>query len=216
MIKINQKKNNIQIVTLCLLSALLASCSVFQPVKTASVASYALEAKFELTAKSTGDMTLLVSTPIAQPGFDSARMVYIKKPHEIEFFAQNKWVDTPARMLTPLLVQAIESSGKFVAVVTNRSAVTGDLRLDTEIIKFQQEFLTKPSQVRIEIRAQLIDISGRRVMATREFEVIELATSEDPYGGVLAANRAVKRILIQIAEFSTSERKPVGSRNTQE
>jgi cholesterol transport system auxiliary component len=143
-------------------------------------------------------------------------MVYTKRQHEIDFFAQNKWVDTPARMLAPLLLKALESSAKYRAVVTSRSSVTADIRLDTEIIRLQQEFFTQPSQLRMSVRAQLIDIQGKRVLASREFDVTEAAAGDDPYGGVLAANRAVKTILLQIAEFCASESKNSGSRSVQE
>lgn len=204
---LKKKKSHIRVASLFVVSMLLAGCSVFQPVKSSNISSYALEAQFDTAVKDSAGLTLLVSTPNAQPGFDSTRMVYTRKMHEIEYFAQNKWVDSPARMLAPLMVKALESSGKFSAVVTSRSSVTADLRLDTEIIRLQQEFFTQPSQVRLTVRAQLIDMQGKRVLATREFDVTEAATSEDPYGGVLAANHAVKTILLKLVEFCAGEGK---------
>ncbi|MEK9140884.1 MAG: hypothetical protein AAB308_07500, partial [Nitrospirota bacterium] len=44
---------------------------------------------------------LLVSQPQAEPGFETQRMVYVKRPYELEYFAANQWADTPARMFTP-------------------------------------------------------------------------------------------------------------------
>lgn len=192
---------------LSLALVLLAGCSVLPPVKVSSISTYALEADFEHLAKETGDITLLVSMPNAQHGLDSTRMIYTKKAHEIDYFAQNKWVDSPARMLSPLLVKALESTNKFRAVVATRSMVTANLRLDTEIIRLQQEFLNSPSQIHITMRAQLIDIGAKRVLATRIFDVTEVAASDDPYGGVVAANRAIKNILLQIADFCVQESK---------
>jgi cholesterol transport system auxiliary component len=191
---------------------LLGGCSPFQPVKSASLRSYALEAQFAPAAKASGDLTLLVNAPGARSGFDSARMIYLKKPHEIDYFSENQWVDNPARMLAPLLVQALESTAQYRAVVTTRSAVTADLRLDTEIVRLQQEFLARPSQVRLTLRVQLIDMRSKAVLATREFDVTEPAPSDDPYGGVLAANRAVKTALQQIADFSVQESKVAAQR----
>lgn len=213
---LNLQNNSIRIASLCLVGILLGGCSVFQPVKSANITSYALEAQFDGTTNGTGDTTLLVNTPNAQPGFDSTRMVYIKRPHEIDFFAQNKWVDSPARMLAPLLLKALESSAKYRAVVTSRSSVMADLRLDTEIIRLQHEFINKPSQIRLTLRAQLIDLQGKRVLATREFDVTEAAASDDPYGGVIAANRAVKTMLLQIAEFCAQHARIESPRSGQE
>lgn len=190
---------------LCLASMLLGGCSLLQPAKLASMNTYALEAQFEPAAAGAGEETLFVNTPSARPGFDSPRMIYIKTPHELDYFSENQWVDSPARMLSPLLVQALEHSAKYRAVVDVRSAVKADLRLDTEIIRLQHEFLTRPSQVHLTVRAQLIDLHGKRVLATREFDVTQVATSDDPYGGVIATNRAVKIALLQIADFCALE-----------
>jgi len=195
---------------------LLGGCTVLQPAKSTSMSTYALEAQFDNAGISAGDQTLLVTTPGARPGFDSRHMVYTKKPHELEFFTQNQWVESPAHMLAPLLVQVLESSGKYRAVVTTRSAASADLRLDTEIIRLQHEFITRPSQVHLTVRAQLIDMQGKRVLATQEFDVTEAATSDDPYGGVIATNRAVKTMLIKIAEFCALESKAGKTRKVQE
>ena len=44
-------------------------------------------------------------------------------------------------------------------------------------------------------------LKTRRVLAWQEFEAIEPADSEDAYGGVLAANRAVQKVVDQLAGF---------------
>ena len=75
------------------------------------------------------------------------------------------------------------------------------LRLDTELVRLQQDFGAPPSRVRLTVRAQLLDAEGRRVLAAAEFDETELAPSDDPYGGVLAANRALARLLARLAEF---------------
>lgn len=196
--------------------SLLGACSSLQPVKSASHNTYAIEAVFTPAAARTGDLTLLVGTPVARSGFDSARMIYLKKAHEFDYFSQNQWVDSPARMLAPLLLQALESSGKYRAVIPLRSSAAADLRLDTEIVRLQHEFLTKPSQVHLTLRAQLIDLRAHTVLATREFDFIEVAANDDPYGGVLATNRAVKLMLQQVADFCAEESKPATTRGRNE
>ena len=104
-------------------------------------------------------------------------------------------------MLAPLIVKAVEGSGAFRAVVQTPSVATGDIRLDTEILRLQHEFLSTPSRVRFTLRAYLVDSRTRRVIATREFDTAIPAASEDPYGGVAAANRAVQTALDNLATF---------------
>ncbi len=145
--------------------------------------------------------TLIIAPPHASAGFDSQRIIYVRETHKLEYFAHSEWVDTPSRMLAPLLTAAIENSGAFRAVVLTPSAAAGDLRLDTEIIRLQHEFLTRPSQVRFTLRAYLVEDKTRRVLAWREFDTAVPAASEDPYGGVVAANRAVQTVLADLAAF---------------
>ncbi len=145
--------------------------------------------------------TLVVNPSHAASGFDSRRIIYAREAHRLEYFAHNEWVDTPARMIAPLIVAAAESSGMFRAVVLTPSAAAGDLRLDTGIIRLQHDFRTRPSRVRFTLRAHIVDNTTRQVLAWREFDETVLAGSEDPYGGVVAANRAVQAALEQLASL---------------
>ena len=145
--------------------------------------------------------TLVVSAPQAAAGFDSQRIIYVRQPHKLEYFAHSEWTDTPARMLSPLLVAAVANSGAFRAVVQAPSSASGDLRLDSEVLQLQQEFESRPSRVRFVLRATLVEDASRRVIATRDFEAVASAPSEDPYGGVVAANQAVRSVLAKVAAF---------------
>ena len=150
-------------------------------------------------------LTLIVNPPHAAAGFDSGRIIYVREAHKLEYFAHSEWVDPPARMLAPLLVGALEKSGAFSAVALTPSAAAGDLRLDTEIIRLQQEFGTTPSRVRFTLRAYIVDDKTRRMLASREFDASIPAASEDPYGGVVAANQAVQAVLAQLADFCAAQ-----------
>lgn len=177
-----------------------------QPLKTEPVNTFSLQAQFEARVEPPKDAPMLiVSRPRAHPGFDTSRMAYVRKPYELEYFSRNLWVDTPEKMLAPLLVRALEASGAFRAVSQAPGSVSGELRLDTEIVRLQQEFISSPSRLRLTLRVQLIDMPGKRVLATREFDVVENASSDDPYGGVVAANRAVARVLNEVAVFSAAQ-----------
>ncbi|MER2538473.1 MAG: hypothetical protein ABTQ26_04440, partial [Azonexus sp.] len=77
-------------------------------------------------------------------------------------------------------------------------------RLDSEIIRLQQDFRTRPGTVRFTLRATLIDENTRRVVAWREFDESVATSSEDPYGGVVAANRALQMTLENLANFAAA------------
>jgi cholesterol transport system auxiliary component len=105
-------------------------------------------------------------------------------------------------MLTPLIVRTLENSGAFRAVVRGSTSAASELRLDTEVIRLQQEFNVSPSQVRFTLRAVMVDTATRRVVAASEFEAIVASPTEDATGGVIAANQAVGRVLADLTKFS--------------
>jgi cholesterol transport system auxiliary component len=188
----------------CLLLTLAGGCGALFPTTTTPQPSfYSLDSARVAapTAAPAAAPTLIVNPPHAAAGFDSSRIIYVRETHKLEYFSRNEWVDTPARMLAPLIVAAVENSGTFRAVVLTPSAAAGDLRLDTEIVRLQHDFSSQPSRVRFTLRAYIVDNTTRRVLASREFDETVAAASKDPYGGVVAANRAVQNVLEHLASF---------------
>lgn len=189
--------------------ALAGGCTALRPGASAPVSFYSLDdanaapgtGSHVRSESRSGLPTLILSPARAASGFDSARIIYVREDHKIEYFAHNEWVDTPARMLAPLLVAALEGTKAFRAVALAPSAAAGDLRLDTEVIRLEHEFLSAPSRVRFTLRAYLVEDRTRRVIARREFDATVSAKAETPYGGVVSANAAVKAVLAQLAAF---------------
>ncbi|HSB20497.1 MAG TPA: ABC-type transport auxiliary lipoprotein family protein [Anaeromyxobacteraceae bacterium] len=142
---------------------------------------------------------VLVSAPRAGPGLDGPRMAYVKRPNELRYYARSQWVEPPARMLGPLLVRALERTGRFQAVTEVALGSAAGLRLDSQVVRLQQEFTVRPSRVRFALRLELTDVAAHRIIGTREIEAVETAPSDDAPGGVAAANAAVKRALADAA-----------------
>jgi len=185
---------------------LLTGCTGLQAPKVETPHIYMLDARASIDKQQIKrDLVLAVSMPRARPGFDSPQMVYLRQPHELNYFAVNRWADTPARMLDSLIVQTLEQSMSFRAVVHATSMVPANVRLDTELIRLQQDFSTQPSKVQLTLRAQLIDVTDKRVLAVKVFDDTENAASDDAYGGVVAANQMLKRVLNQLADFCVNE-----------
>jgi cholesterol transport system auxiliary component len=186
---------------------LLGACSILDTTKETPPAFFSL---YSASPGASGSApaprsitapTLIINPPHAAAGFDSHRIVYIRKPQQLEYFAHSEWVDTPARMIAPGIVSAIENTGAFRAVVLTPSAAVGDLRLDIEIRRLQHEFSSTPSRVRFTLRAYLVDNATRQVLAWQEFDETVAAAQDDPYGGIVAANVAVQNVMRQLASF---------------
>ena len=197
-----------RILCLCLATMALGACSVLQPKATTPPSFYALEytgpvtkASMEHSALSGNTPTLVISPVRAASGFDSQRIIYLREPHKLEYFAHNEWIDTPARMLGPLMVTTLEQTDAFKAVVMTPGSASGELRLDTEIVRLQQNFQSRPSTIQFALRVYLVEEKTRKVVSWRLFEAQVPTTSEDPRSGVVAANRAVKTVLEELSQF---------------
>jgi len=152
-----------------------------------------------IMAKKSVQATLAVNLSTAAAGFDSARMVYSRVPYKLEYFAHSQWIDTPARMLTPLILNTLKAKSLFSAVTLTPSTANSHFSLDTQIIRLQQEFFGSQSRERLTLRATLIDNVKREVVFVRELDAVVAAKTENPYGGVVAANEAVEMLLEQLA-----------------
>ena len=145
--------------------------------------------------------TLVVAETRAAPGYGTRQIAYVRTANQLEYFAFSQWAEPPALMLAPLLAHAIERTGAFRAVARAPLSVAGDMRLETELIRLQQDFGVMPSRVRLTLRGVLVDIATRRVLATREFDAAVPSPSEDPAGGVMAANQAAQRVAAEVGAF---------------
>lgn len=179
---------------------LLAGCVPLP--RTEEVKLFTLEGAFPPAAVKGHGPTLMVAAPRARAGYDSAAMAYGRQPQELAYFARHRWVDTPPRMLTPLLVQALEASGTFSAVIAAPAGARARLRLETEVLRLRQDFSTTPSQVEFALRAQLSDLKSGEPLATRTFSARVACAGDDPAHGAQAANEAVRLVLAELARWA--------------
>ncbi|HEY7715026.1 MAG TPA: ABC-type transport auxiliary lipoprotein family protein [Candidatus Binatia bacterium] len=189
-----------------IITAILVSSCTIAPPERSPPRSYMLNPEISFEGLSANPVSgnariLLVNPPRALAGFDTAQMVYLRRPHEVSYYAANQWVDTPGRMLSPLLARAMRTIGLWRAVVQAPSSVRTDYLLDCDNLVLEQQFFSQPSRVRLALRAQIVETKNRAILGTRYFEIFEAAPSDDAYGGVVAANRATARLLNEMAEW---------------
>lgn len=190
-----------------LCSCLLVLSGCF-PVKVKESNTYKLQASAtKPLVKSPSYKTLYVSSPTSAAGFNSEDMRYVKVPYLLESFAYNQWVAKPEDMLAPILVHSLQTTNYFKAVIPNNFTGKANFRLDSEVLLLQQDFLQKPSHETFSLRVALIDVKRDKIIAARVFSVKEKAPYDTPYGGVIAANRALDKLLSQIRQFVVNQAK---------
>ena len=189
-------------ILLALIGLFTASCGgLFGTRNSEPIQNYMFSPReFRAVAQTESDIVLLIS-PMQSIGYDSRQMTYTERPYERTYYAYSRWADTPPRMIEPLVVQAMETSGYFGAVVDVASSVVAEVRLELDLLVLDHEFHTQPSEGRIVIRAQLHDLENNRIVGTAIFQSRIVAPTENPYGGALALNLALESVIEQIVTW---------------
>ncbi len=187
----------IRIIAMLLGALLLSACALAGRPTPPVVATFVLESapQSQQRIDALTDLVLKVSMPDAAPAFASPRMAYVETPYRIDYFALNEWADTPAQMLRTLLTRQLTNCGLFKFVFADAAGIDANVRLDSQIVELVQTFAESGSEVRVSIRFDLVDITQRAILTSKTISVTEPATTRDPYAGVVAANRAVQRVI---------------------
>jgi cholesterol transport system auxiliary component len=188
-------------------AGLVCGCSVLPKPEPVAMDQYVLEYMPGQSAVAAADdiPVLVVTTPRAHGGYDTHRIAYMKQEFGLRYYTRSRWADTPARMLAPLAVDALQATGKFQALYATPGALAADYRLDTELIRFYQDFTQQPSVVHITLRAWLVDLRENRVAGVQQFDIVEPAVTADSYGAVVAANKAARLLLDGLAQFCVNQ-----------
>lgn len=181
---------------------LLTSCSLFSPVKIKQTTYVLNRIPYHTPRANTHHATLLIATPETKPVYNTTQMAYTIKPYQVAYFSENQWAETPSQMLQPLLVQAMQNTHYFHAVVTPPFMGRYDYTLNTQILELIQDYTYHPAVVLVKIEAQLLNGLTNRVIATKEFFICKPIICKTPYGGVIAANLAVEVMLNEIVTFT--------------
>jgi cholesterol transport system auxiliary component len=188
-------------VSLTALAIAVASCTLLSPAKTTTDKAVLNQIPLELPHRESHGGTLLVFPPQTESIYDTTQMVYRERPHQIAYFGQNEWADTPSHMIQPLLVKALENTGYFRAVLTPPYTGGYTHALRTEILELTQDFTAEPATLLLSLRLQLTDAPAARVLATKEISLREPMQQKTPHAGVAAANEATAKALREVAAF---------------
>lgn len=150
-------------------------------------------------------ISLLVTPVGAVSSYQTEEMLYVDKPFQLESFAKNAWKSPPADMLYPLMVESLQRSGYFYAITTNLYSEHSDYRLDTELLKLEQNFLSKPSTIQFSVKVVLTHVEDNLVLGSRIMSYSIPCERDTPYGGVLAANKASQQFTAAVTDFVISQ-----------
>lgn len=191
-------KNLYATLVLAFASILLTGC--LSPVSQSTYCQYVLAKVPHVPVKHRTQKRLMVFQPETVEAYDTKDMAYSKNLFQIAFYSKHRWVETPSQMIQPLVVDTLQRTNHFKAVVTRPYQGNYHYSLKTNIIMMLQDFTSRPAMFRLIISNQLNHGYSGNAYATKLIEV-NVPICNPPYGGVLAANQAVQQYLKQLSQF---------------
>jgi len=191
------------VLTACLA---VTSCALLSsPPKVVVEKAVLTEVPHELPQRANRGDTVLVFPPKTTPLYDTTQMAYSTQPHQVAYFSEREWAETPSQMLYPLVVRTLENTHAFRAVLTAPFPEHYTYALRTEILDLVQDFTSDSASLVLSLRVQLTDYRAKTVIATKEVSVREPMRQRNSYAGVLAANVATAKALQQMAQYVLQE-----------
>ena len=181
--------------------SLVPGCALLSPPAAQARKEVLNRMPSEVPQRASHGAVLLVFPPQTRPIYDTTQMAYTTRPYEIAYFSQHEWAETPAQMLQPLLVRTLQDTRFFGAVLAPPYPGRYSYALRTEIRELIADFTAEPATVQLSLRLQLSEGATGRIVAIKELSIREPMQQKTPYAGVVAANEAAAKALLELARF---------------
>lgn len=171
--------------------------------ETPAVVNYVLEdlaASAQKTAPA-DPRSLLVLDTTASGFYDNEYLVYSRAQGTRGQYQYARWTERPGKRFSDLLQKRLAAQSGFASVAVAGGQVRGDLVLDTELSEFYHEADTSPGSVRVQLRAELIDLKTRKLIGRQWFERRVPIASYDAAGAAKGFNQATTGVLDDVVAW---------------
>jgi cholesterol transport system auxiliary component len=191
--------NGFKILALC--GTLLTGCSVFSPVTPVANTTYLVNTLPPVAEHARHRGTLFVAEPTSLTIYNTTDMAYSNQVYQVGYFVKSSWAATPAQMLQPLIVQTLQNTKRYSSVTSAVGVGSYNYLLNTQIVQFQQDFTSGRNIFKLHARLQLLSSATNQLVASKDIVIAIPAPCNNAYGGVIAANQAVRDMLDELATF---------------
>lgn len=142
---------------------------------------------------------LVVVVAPGAPLYDTTAIAYRTQDAEIAYFSRHEWADRPSRLLAPLVVDTLQRTQAFAAVVAPPYFGHAPATLRIEVEQLLADFRPPVGMLRLVLRAMVRDDAGR--LALRTITAQAPIAGRTPEAAVRAANEATGEALLQLSRF---------------
>ncbi len=184
-------------VPLLLAAVLLAGCALLSPPQGEPQRSLlnALPEPLPHAARPAG--AVLVLPMDASAAYDTVRMAYSDRPHQLAYYRDHEWAEPPQQMIRKILIGALQQSGAFRLVETQPQATGDGYTLRSELIALVQDETAAAPVLQLTVHFELGNPAGRAI-AARDLTLLEPMAAATPEAGIAAANQAAAKAVAEI------------------
>lgn len=150
---------------------------------------------------------LVVQRPDPVGGLESERIVLTRPPVGLDFYADAAWSGPLPDLVQASLIQALDGSGRFKAVVRGRDTVRADCLLNCDLRAFEARYDQGESAplavVRLAVR--LVDMRAHKIVAARECAKEVRASANSVEAAVIALTGAFGAVLEEVLAFVSQQ-----------
>jgi cholesterol transport system auxiliary component len=147
--------------------------------------------------------TLLVLDTATGSFYDTEQLIFSNGPGTRGQYQFARWTERPGKRFAELMRVRLDRQGAW-HVSAAGGYVRGDLLLDTELIEFYHDAVSQPGQVRLVLRAELVDLKQRKLLGRRIFEQQVPLATYDAAGAAKASSQAVSQALDELTAWLAS------------
>ena len=144
--------------------------------------------------------TLLVLDTTTARFYDTDQLIFSRNEGTRGQYQFARWTERPGKRFAELMRTRLDQQRAW-RVSAAGGYVRGDVLLDTELVEFYHDATNNPGVVRLELRAELVDLKTRTLLSRRHFKQDVLLTTYDAAGTAKASNQAVGRALDELTAW---------------
>ena len=150
-----------------------------------------------------GAPILLVLDTTTGGFYDTDQIIFSRSPGTRGQYQFARWTERPGKRFADLMRVRLDRLGSY-HVAAAGGYVRGDVLLDTELVEFYHDAASQPGQVRLLLRAELVDLKRRTLLGRRVFEQQVPLVTYDAAGAAQASNLAVSQALDELTAWLAS------------
>jgi len=152
-------------------------------------------------AAASAPLTLLVADTAAAAFYDTDGMAFSRQPGTRGYYQFARWSERSGKRFTDLLLARLEREKIFSAVAQAAGGVRGNWLMTAEILDFYHDATQQPGAVKMQVRAEVVDLKTRTLVSRKTFTQSVAVSSYDAAGAYKGFNTAATRTLDEMADW---------------